>query len=54
MRRGVFLTGNRGRSLIDDFRRMPRLVAGFVAVPVVLLAALPGRFARAVESEAAL
>jgi hypothetical protein len=54
MRRGVFLTGDRGHSLIDDFRRMPRLVAGFIAVPVALLAALSGRFARAVESEAAL
>jgi hypothetical protein len=54
MRRGAFLTGHRGGSLIEDFRRMPRMIAGFVAVPVVLLAALPGRFARAAESEAAL
>ncbi len=54
MRRGVFLTGHHGRSLIDDFRRMPRLVAGFVAAPVVLLAALPARLARLAESEPAL
>jgi hypothetical protein len=54
MRRGVFLTGHRGGSLIDDIRRMPRLVAGLVVAPFVLLAALPGRFARAAESEPAL
>ncbi len=54
MRRGAFLTGHRGRSLTDDFRRMPRLVASFVTGPVVLLATLGGRLAREAESEAAL
>jgi hypothetical protein len=54
MRRGVFLTGRQGGSLLNDFRRMPRLVAGFVAAPVFALAALAGRFARAVASQAAL
>jgi len=54
MRSGAFLTGGRGRSLLDDFRRMPRLVAGFVAAPVVLLAAFGGWLTRTAESEAAL
>lgn len=36
MRQGAFLTGT-GRSLLDDFRRMPLIVAGFVMRPVVLL-----------------
>jgi hypothetical protein len=53
MRRGVFLT-NRGRSLADDFRRIPRLIAGFVVAPVAWFTRLAGRPARAAESEAAL
>jgi len=53
MRRGVFLTGQ-GRSLADDFRRMPRLIAGFVIAPYTLTIALAGRTAHAAESEAAL
>ncbi len=53
MRRGAFLTGRAGRSLFEDFRRMPRLIAGFLAAPVVLLCALIARPARGVESEAA-
>lgn len=53
MRRGVFLTGHRGRSLLDDFRRIPRLIAGFVAVPILSLTALAGRFGRDAESEVA-
>ena len=51
MRNGVFLTGT-GRSLSSDFRRMPRLVAGFVVRPVALFTALPPRPARNLESEA--
>lgn len=47
MRRGVFLTGQ-GRSLGDDFRRIPRLVAGFVVAPFGWMTA------RATESEAVL
>jgi hypothetical protein len=43
MRRGAFLTGQDGRSLADDFRRMPRLAAGFVAAPVLLVASLGSR-----------
>lgn len=35
MRNGVFLSGQ-GRSLADDFRRIPRLVVGFLAKPAVL------------------
>jgi hypothetical protein len=53
MRNGVFLTGC-SRSLFDDFRRMPRLVAGFVARPVIFLCALTWRPVRSAESEAAL
>ena len=43
MRRGAFLTGGRGSSLATDFRRMPQLVAGFVARPFLLFAAAPSR-----------
>ncbi|MGB0073599.1 MAG: hypothetical protein WBP71_11675 [Terracidiphilus sp.] len=43
MRRGVFLSGQ-GRSLADDFRRIPRLVVSFLAA----------RSRTAAESEAAL
>jgi hypothetical protein len=53
MRRGAFLTGGAGRSLLDDFRHMPRLIAGFLAAPVVFFSALSARSARGVESEAA-
>jgi hypothetical protein len=54
MRRGVFLTGRAGRSLAEDFRRMPRLIAEFVLRPAALLSTLFARMARTVESEAAL
>jgi len=53
MRNGVFLTGH-GRSLADDFRRVPRLVAGFVTLPFTTLAARMARPATALESDAAL
>ncbi len=35
MRNGVFLSGQ-GRSLGDDFRRIPRLLLGFLARPAIL------------------
>jgi hypothetical protein len=54
MRRGAFLTNRRGLSLIEDFRRMPRLIAGFIAAPVVFLYALAIRLNSEAESEAAL
>jgi hypothetical protein len=54
MRRGAFLTGRGGRSLAEDFSRMPRLVLGFIAAPVVLLSATAGRQVRGVQSEVAL
>ncbi len=54
MRRGAFLTGHSGRSLLDDFRRMPRLMAGFVLAPAVLLATLGARLARILDAEAAI
>jgi hypothetical protein len=53
MRNGVFLTGT-GRSLFDDLRRMPRLIAGFVVRPLAFLAALTAGPARTVEPDAAL
>jgi hypothetical protein len=53
MRRGVFLT-NHGRSLADDFRRIPGLIAGLVVAPVALFAPPAVRPTRAAESEAAL
>jgi len=54
MRRGAFLTNRHGRSLLEDFRRMPRLIAGFVLAPTALLSALAARLGSAAESEAAL
>jgi hypothetical protein len=54
MRRGAFLTGDQGQALIEDFRRMPRLIAGFVLEPVRFLSDLASRLARRAESEAAL
>jgi hypothetical protein len=53
MRNGAFLTGH-GRSLWEDFRRMPRLVAGFVLRPMVLLLAVTTRPGQPVESEGAV
>jgi len=50
MRRGVFLSG-RGHSLSADFRRIPRLVLGFVIAPVTLMSPA-GRSEAAAESEA--
>ncbi len=42
MRNGVFLSG-RGHSPVDDFRRLPALIAGFAMKPLVLFAALGER-----------
>jgi len=50
MRRGAFLTGSIGRTLVEDFRRMPRLAVDFVLHPMVLAATGVGRAARAVLS----
>jgi hypothetical protein len=50
MRNGVFLTGT-GRSLFDDFRRMPRLIAEFVVRPIALFVALTSDSGRGIESE---
>ncbi len=46
MRHGTFLTGERSGSLVEDFRRMPRLVLSFLMWPGKLLAQLPERFGR--------
>ncbi len=54
MRRGAFLTGHRGHSLIEDFRAIPRLTAGFLLSPVVLLSAMQVRLARMLDAEAVL
>lgn len=53
MRRGVFLAGPAGRSLADDFRRLPRLL---LHLALALPAALAPRAARPVrpQSEPAL
>jgi hypothetical protein len=50
MRNGAFLTGH-GRSLVSDFRRMPRMVAGFLLKPITFFAASIGRIGDA-QSEA--
>ena len=52
MRNGAFLTGH-GRSLFDDFRRIPRLVGGFLLRPALFFFALMARLARPANSEAA-
>jgi len=54
MRRGVFLTGRAGRSLADDFRRIPRLVLDFVLLPYGLLSGFTTRLSRTPQSETAL
>ena len=53
MRRGVFLTGC-GRSLLDDFRAIPRLIAAFVVAPFAWISSFAVRSQQAAESEAAL
>ena len=53
MRRGAFLTGDCGRTLAEDFRRMPALVKGFVVRPFAMLPALAARLLRALNAEAA-
>lgn len=54
MRNGVFLTGGEGHSLAGDFQRIPRLLAGFVAKPFVLVANALTRPAAPFESDAAI
>lgn len=52
MRNGAFLTGQ-GRSLADDFRRMPRLILEFVAKPAAVLATAGPPAGNTVKAEAA-
>lgn len=54
MRRGAFITGDAGRTLVDDFRRMPRLIAEFILRPVTVLGSFAARWTRTAESEPAL
>jgi hypothetical protein len=54
MRRGAFLTNHNGCSLLEDFRRMPRLILAFVTAPAVLFMAIAARIGSEAESEAAL
>jgi hypothetical protein len=54
MRRGAFLTGQVGHSLLEDFRRIPRLTLGFVLLPVTLLGWMTAWLAGDAESEPAL
>jgi hypothetical protein len=53
MRRGVFLTGC-GRSLADDFRRIPHLIAGLVLRPVAAVSPQSLRVLRSIESQIVL
>jgi hypothetical protein len=53
MRNGAFLSGH-GHSLLEDFRRMPRLIAGFVFRPFALAALWEPAQSREAETEAAL
>ena len=53
MRNGAFLTGQ-GRSLLNDFSRMPRLIATFVLKPFAFLYAWLPRARAAAGSEPAL
>lgn len=52
MRNGAFLTGQ-GHSLADDFRRMPRLILGFVTKPAALLGTVSARTGSVAKAEAA-
>jgi hypothetical protein len=52
MRRGAFLSGH-GRSLAEDFRRIPRLTVGFALQPLAMISSQAMKLARIVESEAA-
>jgi hypothetical protein len=51
MRHGVFLSGQ-GRTLRDDFRRIPRLVLNFIVAPAKLAGYLSSRGETTAESEA--
>jgi hypothetical protein len=51
MRHGTFLTGEQGRSMADDFRRIPRLILSFVVWPVFLFRSVPVRLIRANQPE---
>ncbi len=51
MRRGTFLSGIGGRTLLDDFRQMPRLVLGFLAQPLTILSGAYLRISEQVETE---
>jgi hypothetical protein len=53
MRNGAFLSGT-GRSLVDDFRRMPRLMGGFVVRPFSLLLDLMSGPPRNADSKSAV
>jgi hypothetical protein len=49
MRHGTFLTGKHGGSLIQDFRRIPALVASFALWPMRLARRLPQRLGYAAK-----
>jgi len=54
MRRGAFLTGDKGHTLSEDFRHMPRLIADLAIKPVGLLGTLVARQGRIASAEAVL
>lgn len=37
MRKGAMLVGSKGRPFSEDLRRMPSLLAGFLATPIVII-----------------
>jgi hypothetical protein len=53
MRNGIFLTGC-GRSLVDDFRRMIRLITGTISRPFALMGIRVSRSAEFLDSDAVL
>jgi len=53
MRQGTFLTGAQGKSLKEDFQRVPRLVLSFAVSPGILLRSLPVRMGRASDAKLA-
>jgi hypothetical protein len=53
MRRGAFLTGRSGRTLTDDFRRIPSLAAGFALKPYSVPRAIAAHDENELDNEAA-
>jgi len=52
MRRGTFITGHGEHSILDDFRRIPRLTLGFILWPYSSITTLIARRSRDLNAEA--